>query len=33
VDRLRCFDIQTEQSERRMGGEPLLFPSSMAPLG
>jgi hypothetical protein len=33
VDRLRCFDIQTEQGEARISRPPMLFPPDMEPLG
>lgn len=33
VERLRCFDIRTEQRDRLMSLHPTLFPSDMEPLG
>ena len=33
VDRLRCFDIRTEQCDTRIFPQPMLFPSDMGPLG
>jgi len=33
VDRLRCFDIQTEESETRIFRHPSLFPADMGPMG
>lgn len=33
ADRLRCFDIRTEQGEARMHRQPSLFPSDMRPIG
>jgi len=33
VERLRCFDIRTEQGEAQLSRHPTLFPPDMAPLG
>jgi len=33
VDRLRCFDIQSERGEARIISQPMLFPPDMEPLG
>jgi len=33
VDRLRCFDIRTDQGETRLSRQAMLFPPDMEPLG
>ncbi|WP_260581990.1 hypothetical protein [Sphingopyxis sp. PET50] len=33
VERLRCFDIRTDQGETRLSHQAMLFPPDMEPLG
>ena len=33
VDRLRCFEIRTDQSDARLKGQQSLFPADMGPMG
>lgn len=33
VDRLRCFEIQTDQGDARSMGQQSLFPADMGPMG
>ncbi len=33
VERLRCFDIRDEERRARYGGQALLFPHDLGPMG